>query len=133
MPRPPPPEAGAEKDRPPPPRDGVKEDLPAVPGAGAVKVRAPPRDGAEKVLPVPEPDGVALLPALERKLDRIPGSGRIPGAAWARGALNMVRWLRGTPVEMKPLRLETPMPAKVRPLKRATGSTRKTRWLLMSL
>ena len=95
----------------------------------------PPCDGAEKDLPAPRPDGATVPPdpPLPRNPALIPGSVLMPGAAWGRGALKMERWLLGIPVEMKPLRFLTPMPAKVLPLKRATGSTRKTRCPLRSL
>jgi len=55
------------------------------------------------------------------------------GPPWVRGPLKILRSLLGTPVEIKPLLFVTPMPAKVRPLNLATGSTRKTRLTLTSL
>jgi hypothetical protein len=57
----------------------------------------------------------------------------LPEPPNVRVPLNILLSLLGTPVEIKPLLFDTPMPAKVLPLNLATGSIRKTLLALTSL
>ena len=118
----PPPRLG-EPPVPPPRMDG-----PCVlpPPAGGLIV-LPLRGAGLTVLP-PREEGVPTLLPREGALN-VPA----PDGIRVRGPLKIVLSLRGTPVEINPLLLDTPMPAKVLPLNLATGSTRKTRWPLTSL
>lgn len=108
----------------PPPREG---GLTIPPPRGAGLIILPPRGGGTD-MPVPREGGAAIL------LPRDVGAAiLLPGIVRARGPLKILLSLLGTPVEIKPLVWETPIPAKVLPLNLVTGSMRNTLCRLTSL
>ena len=113
-------------EEPPPP------PLPPPPRLGAFPPVLDPRPGAEPprtAAEVPLRGGVLndLLPA-DGAADRLPARG-----ATLRGPLKILCSLRGTPVAIYPRERTAPIPAKVRPPKRAAGSIRNTLCCLISL